>query len=210
MYEQRKITDVGIDMDGVVYPFMSAFKKYCQDVLEMSYLPEPTRWDFYEDWGMSHGEFYALLDLAPVTHRLFASESPMKNVYGGWEMLRNMGVKLHVITARPTTAWAQTAEWLHDHDLVPDHLHFTDDKTILAHTAKEHSAMIDDHHLYYQQLEKAGVFAVLHDHPWNNQFEVSYRVNSLVEFARLIKKVNNREIPWHPASANKYSLMQPT
>lgn len=209
MYEQKRITDIGIDMDGVVYPFMSAFKKYCEDVLEMSDLPEPTHWDFYEDWDINKKEFDALLNSAPVTHRLFASESPMKGVYKGWEMLRSMNVKLHVITARPTTAWAQTAEWLHDHDLVPDHLHFTNDKTILAHTAREHSAMIDDHHLYYQQLDKAGVFAVLHDHPWNRQFEVSYRVNSLVDFARLINKVNNKEIPWPPPSVNKYSLMQP-
>lgn len=209
MYEQKRITDIGIDMDGVVYPFMSAFKKYCEDVLEMSDLPEPTHWDFYEDWDINKKEFDALLNSAPVTHRLFASESPMKGVYKGWEMLRSMNVKLHVITARPTTAWAQTAEWLHDHDLVPDHLHFTNDKTILAHTAREHSAMIDDHHLYYQQLDKAGVFAVLHDHPWNRQFEVSYRANSLVDFARLINKVNNKEIPWPPQSVNKYSLMQP-
>lgn len=208
MYEQKKITDVGIDMDGVVYPFMNAFRKYCEDVLDKTDFPEPTHWDFYEDWGINKREFDAMLNSAPITHRLFASESPMKNVYGGWEMLRSLGVTIHVITARPTTAWAQTAEWLHDHDLVPDHLHFTHDKTILAHTAKGHSAMIDDHYLYYKQLDTAGVLAVLHNHPWNQQHEVSFRANSLVDFAKLINKVNKREISWQPTNVNKYYMMQ--
>lgn len=210
MYEQKKITDVAIDMDGVVYPFMNAFKKYCIDVLKEETFPEPTKWEFYEEWGISEDTFKIMLMTAPISHRLFASESPMDNAALGWAALREMGVTIHVITARPTTAWSQTADWLHDHGLIPDHLHFTHDKTLITHVAKGHSAAIDDHLLYHDQLEKAGAFAVLHDHPWNRQQEVSFRANSLLEFATLVNNVNKREIPWHPKTANKYYLKQQT
>lgn len=208
MYEQKRITDVGIDMDGVVYPFMNAFKKYCIDVLKEDSFPEPTRWEFYEEWGISEDTFKIMLKTAPISHRLFASESPMDGTNLGWAALRELGVTIHVITARPTTAWAQTADWLHDHGLIPDHLHFTHDKTVIAHVASGHSAAIDDHLLYHQQLEQAGVFSVLRDHPWNRQVDVSFRVTSLLDFAKLVKDVNNREIPWPSTSVSKSYLTQ--
>lgn len=208
MYKQKLITDVGIDMDGVVYPFMSAFKKYCIDVLKETTFSEPVKWEFYEDWGISEDTFKVMLMTAPISHRLFASESPMDGTSLGWATLREMGVTIHVITARPTTAWSQTADWLHDHGLIPDHLHFTHDKTIITHVAKEHSAAIDDHLLYHQQLEQSGAFAVLYDHPWNRQQEVSFRVKSLLDFAKLVESVNNREIPWQNTSVNRYYAKQ--
>lgn len=208
MYNQKLITDVGIDMDGVVYPFLSAFKKYCVDVLKETTFPEPKKWEFYEDWGISKETFDVMMQTAPISHRLFASESPMENVTLGWELLRELNVKIHVITARPNTAWAQTADWLHDHNLVPDHLHFTHNKSILAHTSAGHSASIDDNYNYQQEMEKVGILSVIHDHPWNRQYDVTFRVKSLIDFAKLVKNVNNREIPWPNTNVNKYYLKQ--
>lgn len=208
MKNQRTITDVGIDLDGVVYPFSKAFKKYCAEVLGRTDFPEPTKWDFYEDWGISTQEFNEMLRKAPVSHRLFATEYPMEHVRQGWDMLRESGFRLHVITARPSTAWAQTSEWLHDNDLIPDHLHFTHDKTVLSHVAKNESAMIDDHVDYYIQLERSGVFAVLQNQPWNKYYQGAFRAESLVDFATIVNKVNNREIPWLQPSVNKYYLTQ--
>lgn len=205
---KRQITDVGIDLDGVVYPFMNAFKKYCIDVLERTDFPDPKTWEFYEEWGIPKEQFNKMLHNAPVSHRLFASEYPMKHVREGWDMLRGLGVKLHVITARPPTAWAQTAEWLHDHDLVPDHLHFTHDKTVLSHVSANESAMIDDHVEYYMQLEQCGVLAVLQTQPWNMHHQRAVRADSLVDFATLVKNVNNRETPWLKPSVNKYYVTQ--
>lgn len=208
MYKQKLITDVGIDMDGVVYPFMSAFKKYCIDVLKETTFPEPVKWEFYEDWGISKQTFDAMMQTAPISHRLFASESPMENVALGWSLLRELGVKIHVITARPNTAWAQTADWLHDHELVPDHLHFTHNKTVLAYTSEGQSASIDDNYNYQQEMQKVGILSVLHDHPWNRHYDVDFRVNSLLDFARLVKDVNNREIPWQNTNVNRYYAKQ--
>ena len=208
MYQQKLITDVGIDMDGVVYPFISAFKKYCVDVLKETTFPEPKKWEFYEDWGISKKTFETMMHTAPISHRLFASESPMENVALGWKLLRDMNLKIHVITARPATAWSQTADWLHDHELVPDHLHFTNDKTVLAYTSKGHSASIDDNYTYQQEMQNVGILSVLHDHPWNKQYDVPFRVNSLLDFARLVKDVNNREISWQNTNVNRYYAKQ--
>lgn len=208
MQLKKQITDVGIDLDGVVYPFMNAFKKYCIDVLGRTDFPDPKTWEFYEEWGISKDHFNQMLHSAPVSHRLFASEYPMKYVREGWDMLREQNVRMHVITARPSTAWAQTAEWLHDHELVPDHLHFTHDKTVLSHVAANESAMIDDHVEYYTQLEQSGVLAVLQTQPWNKYHTNAIRANSLVDFAKLVKNVNNRETPWLKPSVNKYFVTQ--
>ena len=202
---QNPITDVGIDMDGVVYPFMDAFKKYCTQELGMTEFPNPTKWDFYEDWGIDKEDFNSLLRCASTTHKLFASEYPMEHVAEGWQMLKDMGLRLHVITARPSTAWSQTADWLHDHNLVPDHLHFTHDKTVLSHVAHKESAMIDDHVDYYLQLEKSGVLAVLQSQPWNEHYQGAIRARSLVDFATLVKSVNNRETTWVKPTINKMS-----
>ena len=158
MYDQKPITDVGIDMDGVVYPFMSAFKKYCIDVLKETTFPEPLKWEFYEDWGISKQTFDTMMQTAPISHRLFASESPMENVALGWKLLRELGVRIHVITARPNTAWAQTADWLHDHELVPDHLHFTHNKTVLAYTSKGNQRLLTITTITNKRCKKLGYF----------------------------------------------------
>ena len=204
----RQITDVGIDLDGVVYPFMNAFKKYCIDVLGRTNFPDPKTWEFYEEWGISQEQFVKMLNSAPVSHRLFASEYPMPLVHEGWDMLKDMGLRIHVITARPSTAWAQTAEWLHDHNLVPAHLHFTHDKTVLSHVASNESAMIDDHVDHYVELEKSGVLAVLQTQPWNIHHDRAVRADSLVDFAKLVQNVNNKEIPWLKPSVKNYYVTQ--
>jgi len=195
-HEHRHITDVGIDLDGVVYPFTTAFRKYCQDVLGDGDYPDPQTWTFYKEWDISSDNFTKMLEEGPVTHNLFANEVPMEGSQEAWELLRTLGVKVHVITSRPHTAWAQTAQWLVTHGLTPDHLFFTHDKAILSHVAEQESAMIDDHVEYYEQLENAGVISVLRNQPWNRHKENARRAESLLEFATLIEKVNNREISW--------------
>ena len=67
------ITDVGIDLDGVIYPFIDAFKIYCKERLNVSYLPDATKWNFYEDWGINHDTFQEWISEAATTHKVFST-----------------------------------------------------------------------------------------------------------------------------------------
>lgn len=188
----QKVTDVGIDLDGVVYPFYKAFRKFCQSTMGDGNYPDPTEWDFYQDWGIGQSQFSKMIKDGATTHSLFASEKPMSGVNEAWELLKKADVRIHVVTARPSTAWAQTAEWLQRNELHADHLHFTHDKTIILHGSIGHTAMIDDHVDFYNEAKNAGMLACLHTQPWNIWLENANRVESLLEFATLITNVNNK------------------
>ncbi len=184
------ITDVAIDLDGVAYPFSKAFKKYCESVLGYKNLQEPTRWEFYEDWGMTKVEFMRHLKTASKDHSLFSTEEPMQGVKSAWKLLKAANITTHVVTARPHTAWASTADWLHKHEIIPDHLHFTHDKTVISHVSKGACAAIDDYTVYYDELVESGVFTVLHSQPWNLSHIHAKRVDSLYQFATILYKLN--------------------
>lgn len=184
------ITDVGVDLDGVLYPFQDAFKEYCTNVLGLSELPEPTHWNFYEDWGMDSETFAYHLHHASSEYRLFDTHDPYPGVVDAWRDLRDLGPRIHVMTARPQSAWAQTADWLHRHGLYADTLHFTPTKTFLSYMSSGKAAMIDDHVQYYEEAELVGILPFLLTRPWNSQLDGASRVNSFAEFVHIINGYN--------------------
>lgn len=184
------ITDVGIDLDGVIYPFAKAFSEYCCEQMGRLFLPEPTHWHFYEDWDLDEKTFNLWLRDAARTHRVFATEKPYEGVVEAWEELQRMGLKIHVMTARPQEAWAQTAEWLEEHGLHVDTLHFSPSKSFLSKIAKKKAIMIDDHVVYYEAAEKAGIIPFLMTRPWNSDKQDANRVTSLPDFASVIRGYN--------------------
>lgn len=188
MLSRDLITDVGVDLDGVLYPFQDAFKEYCLATLQVTSLPDPTHWNFYEDWGMDFETFSYHLHTASLTHRLFDTYYPYPGVIEAWQNLRDLGVRIHVMTARPQSAWAQTCDWLHSNRLSPDSLHFTSTKSYLSSLATGKSAMIDDYTLYYEEAEMSGTLAYLLTRPWNTQLADANRVDSFSEF---VQEVNN-------------------
>lgn len=200
------ITDVGIDLDGVIYPFASAFKKYCMERTGVSELPDPTHWNFYEDWDMDLETFNAWLRDAATTHQVFATEDPYEGVVSAWKDLRDMGLRLHVLTARPQSAWAQTAEWLSAHNLNVDTLHFGPTKTFLKSLATDQAIMLDDHVVYYEEAEKVGIIPVLMDRPWNSHKKDATRVDSLPSFVDFIRGFNigsKKSVTYKPSEKDK-------
>lgn len=186
------ITDVGIDLDGVIYPFADAFREYCLERMDVNDLPEPQHWNFYEDWGLDSETFYAWLREAAETHEVFATHDPYEGVINAWHDLRDMNVKIHVLTARPQSAWAQTAEWLSKHKLHVDTLHFGPTKGLLASIATGKSILIDDHVAYYEESERNGIIPVLMDRAWNAHKENANRVSSMTEFVSFIRGYNTK------------------
>jgi len=179
----KPITDVGIDLDGVIYPFSTAFRAYCQERMGQDNLPDPTHWNFFIDWGLKEETFQTWLREAATSHRVFATEMPYPSVIEAWELLRKNNIRIHVMTARPQEAWGQTAEWLDKYGLVCDSLHFNPTKTFLSHFASGRAAMLDDHIHYYEEARKAGIAPFLLNQPWNQELANANRVNTVLEFA---------------------------
>jgi FMN phosphatase YigB (HAD superfamily) len=199
------ITDVGVDLDGVLYPFVSAFKQYCITHLKRSSqdLPEPTHWHFYEDWNMSAEDFHDHILKAAKTDRLFTkfpSEMYCSRVF---KELREMGIRIHILTHRPEAVQHDTIDWLTRHDLLPHTIHFVQDKTMLKDLALGKSMLIDDCAENYVAAEEAGIIGVLHTRPWNLHLEDARRVSNMLGFLDLIKIHNHpRSLEHDLQSAN--------
>lgn len=189
------ITDVGIDLDGVLYPFSNAFRKYCEERMKILNLPEPTHWNFYEDWGLDEETFNAWLTDAARNYSVFSTHLPYGGVEEAWKDLRDMNVRIHILTARPQSAWAQTASWLTAHNLHADTLHFGPSKSFLANLAKGKSILLDDHIFYYEEAERAGIIPCLMTRAWNESKENANRVSNLAEFVSFIRGYNAYKAP---------------
>jgi hypothetical protein len=183
------ITDVGIDIDGVMYDFAGVFHEFVQNRSGMT-LPKPQKWDFYKEWGMSDKEFDAMLAEAIDNMRIFDSVAPMTNTVEGWNLLKAHDIKIHVLTHRNHLAYTQTVNWLTKYGLIPDSLHFGNNKTILSTIATDECAAIDDYTVYYDQYEKANILSFLRTQPWNGE-KYARRVYDLLEFAEKIVTLNS-------------------
>ena len=183
------ITDVGIDLDGVLYDFAGVFHEFVQNRSGIT-LPKPAKWDFYKDWGMTDKDFDVLLVEAIDNMRIFNSVAPMANSIEGWNLLKAHDIKIHVLTHRGHLAYGQTVQWLSKYGLIPDSLHFGDNKTILSTIAKDECAAIDDYPLYYDRYEKANILSFLRTQPWNGE-KYARRVDDLLDFAEKIVTLNN-------------------
>jgi hypothetical protein len=183
------ITDVGIDMDGVMYDFISEFKKYALKRLGRTSLPDAKHWEFYEDWGLSKETFYEWLTDATVSEKVFLTGNPYPNCVAGWQKLRSLNLNIHVLTHRHIEAVGQTSEWLQFHGFIPDSIHFTTHKGVLEAIAVDQAAAIDDYHHYYDLYEEVGVKAFMRTHPWNASYKGRH-VADLLDFANAVEIYN--------------------
>lgn len=182
------ITDVGIDMDGVMYDFASDFRLYCSKRMGRSDLKPPVHWEFYEDWDLDEHTFYLWMDEA-CKDGLFLNGEPMQNVIEGWKRLRGLGLRIHILTHRRFSAYENTVKWLSQHNLVPDSLHFGQDKTIIKEIAPNKCATIDDHIVYYEDYHSNGVLSFLCTREWNKGVSAR-RVSDLLDFAFKVEHHN--------------------
>ena len=185
------ITDVGIDMDGVMYDFAKVFHEYAQNRMGKE-LSTPTTWDFYKEWGLSDEQFDEWLIEGVQNLRLFNCDAPMENTVEGWNLLKQNGIKIHVLTHRGHVSYVQTVQWLNRFGLYPDSLHFGTNKGILKAFATDQCAAIDDYPLYYTQYDRAGVISFLRTQPWNESM-YARRVTDLLDFAKKVITINESQ-----------------
>ncbi|WP_032380979.1 5' nucleotidase, NT5C type [Rhodococcoides fascians] len=185
---------IGIDLDGVLYPFGDVFRTF---MVKHMHWPkdlcgEQTEWHFYEKWGLSAAGFKAMCDRAANENRLWSGAVLQNSDRVALGRLQAAGHTLHIITdrqfgAHPAISHSATANWLLANTVPYDTLTFSGDKTIVAT-----DYMIDDKLENYDALYATGCEPYLLNQPWNADDEeeansyVRRRVNTLGEFANTV------------------------
>ncbi|WP_280465802.1 5' nucleotidase, NT5C type [Nocardia brasiliensis] len=177
-----------IDIDDVLYPFIDQLRQYLFDnlVLPLEAMPEPTCWEFADQWGITAEDLWAIADEA-VNFGLFRVGDPLPGAAEGLRELRSLGHTIHIATARfggqPGVLQRDTVHWLNEHGFPYDSLTFTADKALLRC-----DYAIDDRVKNYRAMDAAGIHAVLMDRPWNqDDMYNNRRVTDIPEFVALIK-----------------------
>lgn len=180
---------IGVDLDGVVYPFEIQFGRYLVDYVgfdEARCAVPVHSYGFYEEWGLTKDEFLDHCHEAVDLGVLFGVGDPYPGTRAALQRLVDAGHTLHVVTARggmgtPGRAEGNTQFWLEHHLPLFESVTFSNDKTIVRA-----DAFIEDRTNNYDALHFNGVRATLINRPWNVQEQEwpwRRRVNTMDEFA---------------------------
>ena len=154
---------IGIDIDGVVYPFVEALRNcLVADGYQEDDFPEPTTWKFGESWGFTNAGLDRLITKHSEKnpHMLWNFErGEVRDVHAVKDMISD-GHEIHFITARNhgSGVHLHTVKWLYESGFQFHGLHFEKNKKNV-----NLDVLIDDgmHNFH------AGQMAMLVDRPWN-------------------------------------------
>lgn len=178
---------VGIDLDGVCYDFAGSLREFLVSagVRFKHQCPNPTRWEFYEDWGFTLKEFLTWCHRGVEAGTVFTHGDPFLGVREAFERIKAAGHSIHIVTDRSFgkhgASEAATRRWLDSHGLPFDSLTFTPDKTVVRL-----DTMVDDKLANYEALTEAGVRTWLLTRPWNQEDDDRNRVLDLLHYSEVI------------------------
>lgn len=180
---------VGLDLDGVMYPFGLAYWQACRATGR----PTPGRydlertWDFYRGWGHSDSDFVENCHQFADAGVLWGLD-PYPGAVAAVQKIADAGHEVHVITDRSfgspagAQSHAATLAWLARHRIPATSVTFSADKATVRT-----DVMIDDRVVNYDALEAAGTRAVLMSRLYNEDPAcVRTRVSTVDEFADLV------------------------
>lgn len=161
---------VGFDIDGVGFNFADSCKRYL-DHLGQGHLwksgpmPDPF-WDWYKDWGWTSKQFVEFCNAGADAGFIFAG-GIRKGYAEAISAAHRLGCEVIIATDRPFGSTPEvsqklTVEWLDQHGIEYDELHFTADKT-----TANCDMFIEDKLENYDALVAAGTKAFLLNRPWN-------------------------------------------
>lgn len=178
---------IGVDQDGVTYPFDRAMATYIAHKTNrpLSDFPVPDGWNMWEYWGMPEGEWVDHFHRGIADRYIFRHGDPYPGVVDAIGRLKAAGHQLHAVTDRGRGGLEQTAAesthaWLAEHGISYDTVTFAADKTSVPT-----DVFIEDRPRNYRALREAGVDCYLIDQPWNRHVATAEgrRVADLADFA---------------------------
>lgn len=182
---------IGFDIDGVGFNFADSCQRYLEHIgqghlWKSGPTPKPF-WDWYKDWGWTSAQFVEFCHAGADAGFIFAGD-----VRPGYvEAIRAVALLGHeviIATDRPFGSTPEvsqklTVEWLEQHGIEYDELHFTADKT-----TAECDMFVEDKLENYDALVAAGCNAFLLNRPWNEVGggDARNRIDSLDEYVDAI------------------------
>jgi 5'(3')-deoxyribonucleotidase len=171
-----------IDLDGCLYNWVESLRQevFLNAIRDM---PEPTKWEFWDEWGLTYEEFKAVFTLGVNAGRIFARGEPAQGGVVVLQSLRQDGHTIHIVSNRSigSRSLTNTAGWIREWGVPYDTFTLAADKTII-----KTDIAIDDCTDNLIALRKAGTRAICFDHPWNQDWN-GERVSTWMEFYKLVK-----------------------
>lgn len=153
------MTKIVLDMDGVLADFNAGA---CE--VHNRPLYAPTRWAYYEDWGITEEDFWRpIKELGASFYKVCVPTCPWKQDI--LNIVRYYDPEFLIATANPMHAGllAGKVGWL-NHYVGPGHVMIGDSKHLLA---SEGRILIDDNDDNVRRFRDHGGSAVTFPQPWN-------------------------------------------
>ena len=181
------------DLDGVLYNFGDSVKRYLEATdrghIWKSGPTETPFWDFYKDWGWDSKQFVEMCNDGADAGYIFCGPAREGAAEAVGRVAR-LGHEVIIITDRqfgstPEVSHTNTENWLSEHGIEYDELHFSADKT------KPRTDMfVEDKLENYDALVKAGVHTFLINRAWNvvDGGDTRMRINDVSEYADFVEE----------------------
>jgi len=109
---------INVDLDGVIYDFDEALRVWLRRRGYARDFPEPTTWNYWEQWGMTAGEWMAQFRTAVEADFMWRQGDPIEGAVNGMWKLSDAGFFIRIVTHRLVhpfghqKAVESTVEWL--------------------------------------------------------------------------------------------------
>jgi 5'(3')-deoxyribonucleotidase len=163
------MADIAIDLDGVVYDFVAAFRAHCVRAgIDAATSGRTDRYDFYLDWGLDRHRFADLLADAVDTAGMWREGEAVPGALAALSAMAAAGHRLHLVTNRliGVRAWANTEAWLATWNVPYCTVTFAADKTVVLA-----DWFIDDCPDNVDAVAAAGRYASVFTQPWNQDWD---------------------------------------
>jgi len=190
---------VGIDLDGVVYPFVDMLRQWLVEErgrLTAEQCPPADHWDFYKDWGLTTPEFLEEFCASIHAGFMFHQGEPIPGSIETMHKLADEGHELIVITSRhiigaEAEARRATLKWLASHDVALSGIAITPDKGVLAT-----DLFLEDAEHNYDSLEAdEETMPILLTQAWNAEHP-GRRVADWTEFDHIVTSIDAYFSAW--------------
>jgi 5'-nucleotidase len=170
---------VGVDLDGVCYPFVDSFRLWAEHCAGRRFGPIEC-WDFYKEWGHTTPEFLALMESGCHAGVVFHLGAPIDGALDGVRAIHDAGHDVVICTTRGDYAHGATFGWLHRWGFPYSEVIITAEKA-----RHDIDVLIDDGPHNVAALRDAGRRAVVFDQPWNRHVD-GERAHTWPEFVEMI------------------------
>jgi len=162
---------IGVDLDEVVYPFVSVFRRWLVEergIRTAEECPFPAHWGFFKEWGLTTDSFMEEFVAGVRAGYIFRTGEPIPGSIESLHGLAERGHELIFITARHVPgaeceARRATLKWLASHDVALSGLCISEDKGAL-----QTDIFLEDAEHNYDSLEADGeTMPVFLTQTWN-------------------------------------------